>query len=144
MSVFDAIGGGPAVQTVVDEFYARVLRDPDLAPVFTGTSVTRLKNHQRAFISAALGGPQQYGGRSMASAHAGLNVSNAQFDAVVGHLVDTLTGAGVPDAIIVQIGTTLGALRADIVADATELTAAAYAWIGRSFGEHSMGARQEE
>jgi hemoglobin len=51
----------------------------------------------------------------MASAHAGLGISDADFDAVVGHLVDTLGGLGVDEETIARIGAVLLPLRADIV-----------------------------
>jgi hemoglobin len=115
MTIFDAIGGAPAVQAAVDDFYVRVLADPALAPVFGGADLNRLKAHQRAFIAAAVGGPQLYAGRDMATAHAGLGITDIQFDAVVAHLVDTLTGLGVPGDTITQIGAALTPLRTDIV-----------------------------
>lgn len=115
MSIYDNIGGADAVGAAVDDFYARVLADPRLAPFFSETDMTRLKSHQRAFIAAAIGGPQLYAGRDMGAAHAGLGISGADFDAVVGHLVDTLTGLGVPEETIGQIGAALTPLRADIV-----------------------------
>jgi hemoglobin len=43
------------------------------------------------------------------------SITDADFDAVVGHLVDTLTGLGVPAETIGQIGAVLLPLRADIV-----------------------------
>ena len=52
MSIYDSIGGAPAVRAAVDDFYERVLGDPRLAPFFTGTDMNRLKSHQRAFIAA--------------------------------------------------------------------------------------------
>lgn len=122
MTIFDAIGGAPAVQAAVDDFYVRVLADPALAPVFVGADLNRLKAHQRAFIAAAVGGPQLYGGRDMATAHAGLGITDVQFDAVVGHLVDTLTGLGVPGDTIAQIGAALMPLRTDIVVVQTQGT----------------------
>lgn len=115
MSIYDSIGGAGAVQAAVDDFYARVLADPRLAPFFAGTDLGRLKAHQRSFIAAAIGGPEVFAGRDMASAHAGLSIGDADFDAVVGHLVDTLAGLGVPSEIIGQIGAALAPLRADIV-----------------------------
>ncbi len=116
MSIYDSIGGAAAVRAAVDDFYDRVLADPELAPFFDGTDLQRLKAHQRSFIAAAIGGPEIFAGRDMASAHAGLGVTHAQFDAVVAHLVDTLTGLGVPRDIIGQIGAALTPLRASIVA----------------------------
>lgn len=117
MSIYDSIGGAPAVRAAVDDFYAHVLADQQLAPFFTGTDMQRLKGHQRAFIAAAIGGPEIFSGRDMASAHAGLGISDADFDAVVGHLVDTLSGLGVPEETIGQIGGVLAPLRGDIVTE---------------------------
>jgi hemoglobin len=116
MSIYESIGGGPAVADAVDDFYARVLADSQLAPFFTGVDLQHLKAHQRAFIAPAIGGSEIYQGRDMAAAHAGLAITDADFDAVVAHLVDTLTGLGVPQETIGQIGGALAPLRGDIVA----------------------------
>lgn len=115
MSIYDEIGGAGAVSTAVDEFYTRLLADEGVAPFFADTDLRRLKAHQRAFIAAALGGSEIYAGRDMAAAHAALAISDADFDAVVGHLVDTLASLGVPDATIASIGGALSPLRDDIV-----------------------------
>ena len=115
MSLYDTIGGAGAVHAAVDDFYSRVLADPRLAPFFAHTDLNRLKAHQRSFIAAALGGPEIFAGRDMKTAHAGFRISDAEFDAVVGHLVDTLAGLGVPAETIGQIGGALLPLRADIV-----------------------------
>jgi hemoglobin len=120
MSIYDSIGGAPAVRAAVEDFYARVLADPRLAPFFTGTDLYHLKAHQRAFIAAAIGGSQIYEGRDMAAAHAGLAITDEDFDAVVAHLVDTLTGLGVPEETIGQIGGALAPLRGDIATAQTE------------------------
>ena len=115
MSIYDGIGGSAAVSAAVDDFYARVLADPKLAPFFASTDLQRLKAHQRSFIAAAIGGPEVFSGRDMKTAHAGLGITSADFDAVAGHLVDTLTGLGVPADAIGQIGAAIAPLRADIV-----------------------------
>lgn len=122
MSIYDSIGGAPAVHAAVDDFYVRVLADPQLAPYFQDVDMRHLTSHQRAFIAAAVGGSEIYAGRDMAAAHAGLDITDGAFDAVVGHLVDTLAGLGVPGETIGQIGAALAPLRADIVtAPAEEL-----------------------
>jgi hemoglobin len=115
MSIYEAIGGSGAVQAVVEDFYRRVTDDPDLAGYFVGTDLNRLKAHQRAFIGAALGGPELYQGRDLARAHAGLGISGAHFDRVVGHLVAALEDLRVPGETIAAIGGALAPLRADIV-----------------------------
>jgi hemoglobin len=120
VSIYDSIGGAPAVHAAVDDFYARVLADPQLAPFFTNADLQHLKAHQRAFIAAAIGGSEIYAGRDMASAHAGLAITDADFDTVVAHLVDTLAGLGVPEETIGQIGSALAPLRSDIVTATAE------------------------
>ena len=57
----------PAVNAAVERFYVRVLADPMLAPFFTDVNMERLKGHQFAFLSQALGGPQQYSGATMSA-----------------------------------------------------------------------------
>jgi hemoglobin len=123
VTIYDSIGGSAAVSAAVDNFYARVLADPQLAPFFASTDLQHLKAHQRAFIAAAVGGPEIYRGRDMAAAHVGLDITDADFDAVVGHLVTTLTELAVPADTISQIGAALLPLRSDIVTSSEELTA---------------------
>lgn len=123
-SVYEQIGGKPAVSAAVDGLYERLLADPVLAPYFAGTDMDRQKRHMRAFMAVALGGAELYAGRDMHSAHAGLNVTHDAFDRVVGHLVDTLASLGVPAEIIEAIGAKLAPLRAQIVTGEEERAAA--------------------
>lgn len=122
MGIYDEIGGSGAVAATVDDFYRRLLDDPSLAPYFAGVDLAHLKSHQRAFIAAALGGPELYAGRDMAAAHAGLDITDGAFDAVVAHLVQTLTSLGVPDDTIAGIGAALAPLRGDIVTAGAAVT----------------------
>jgi hemoglobin len=115
MAVYDDIGGKQAVAVTVDRFYDSVLADPQLAPYFADTDLRQQKAHMRAFIAAALGGPQLYEGRDMRTAHRGANINHAAFDRVVGHLVATLTSLSIPPHIIEAIGGRLAPLRSEIV-----------------------------
>ncbi|MEZ5304851.1 MAG: group 1 truncated hemoglobin, partial [Verrucomicrobiales bacterium] len=69
MNLFDKIGGAPAVARLVESFYARVMADPALKPFFEHASVENLIAMQREFFTAALGGPGEYRGKSLAHAH---------------------------------------------------------------------------
>jgi hemoglobin len=115
-SIYDQIGGGPAVAAAVDDLYARIQGDRELAHYFTGIDMARQKTHLRAFVAAALGGPQLYAGRDMDAAHARLHVTAPAFDGVVAHLAAALAGLGVPATTIEAIAGKLAPLRAQIVA----------------------------
>jgi hemoglobin len=113
--IYEAIGGKDAVAAAVDLFYAKVLADPSLAPWFTDVDMDRLRAHQRAFLTAALGGPSDYDGRDMAVAHAGLDVTGEAFDQVATHLAATLTELGVDGETVATIVGAVAPLRDDIV-----------------------------
>ncbi|WP_051939693.1 group I truncated hemoglobin [Phaeacidiphilus oryzae] len=119
MSIYEEIGGAPALAAAVDEFYQRVLGDPELSGYFEGVELARLKGHQRAFLAAALGGSELYAGRPLGEAHRPLGVQPAHFDRVVTHLADTLTSLSVPQPTIDLIAGKLAPLKAEIAPDRT-------------------------
>ena len=114
-SLYAQLGGADNIAAVVDDFYRRVLADDALAAVFAGVDLDRLRRHQSRFISYALGGPNQYTGRNMRAAHAGLGITPAQFAAVAGHLSAALAAAGVSAALIDQVIGHVASLQGDIV-----------------------------
>jgi hemoglobin len=114
-SIFDAIGGEDALIAVVDDFYVRVLADPQLATFFAGVNMPKLKGRQVEFFAAALGGPDVYEGGSMKEVHVGRGIGQADFDKVAEHLVASLGDAGVPGDTIGQIVEAIAPLSGDIV-----------------------------
>lgn len=114
-SIYEQIGGSYAVGEAVEDFYDRVLADRRLAGYFAGTDMARQKAHLRAFIAAALGGPNVYAGRDMHAAHAGRGITGPAFDSVVGHLAATLQAMAVPPSTIEAIAGKLLPLRDQIV-----------------------------
>ena len=115
VSDYDAIGGGPAVSAVVNDFYERVLGDPQLAPYFEGVDMPRLKRHQVLLVTQVLGGPNSYDGRQLDEAHEGLGVDHDDFAAVAGHLTSAMRDAGVPDDIVMRAIAGVAATEPDIV-----------------------------
>ena len=115
VTIYDDIGGAPAVAATVELFYDKVLADPGLSRYFTSTDMAKLREHQRQFVAAALGAPGRYEGRDMAEAHAGLAIDRAAFDAVVEHLASALAELGVSNAHIAAIAERLAPLAGEIV-----------------------------
>ena len=87
----------------MDGFYDRIAADPALAGYFAGVDQTVLRGHQVDLLAAVAGGPQRYTGRQLAIAHAGLNITNAEFDRVMGHLNAALVEAGAADGTIRRV-----------------------------------------
>lgn len=116
-SLYDRIGGYEALEVVVEDFYARVLADDELAVFFAGTNMNRLKGKQAAFLAAALGGPEPYSGAPMKQVHQGRGITMHHFNLVAGHLCDALAAAGVPAETISEIVAVLIPLAGDIASD---------------------------
>jgi len=120
MTLFERIGGEPAVRSAVERFYARVLGDQSLAPFFEGVDISRLKAHQFAFMSQIMGGPKQYSGAAMAKAHARLAIAPEHFHAVADHLVATLRELGVSEEIVGEVAAAVTPLSSEIVNSAPQ------------------------
>jgi len=114
-TVYEALGADIGIRKAVDDFYARVVADPQLQPFFADVDMTTLRRHQVDMLVAATGGPRQYDGRDMAAAHAGKGITSAAFGRVVGHLVATLESLGVDGQTVDSVVATLAPLESSIV-----------------------------
>lgn len=115
-SLYEKVGGEEAISKVVDYFYNElVLKDESVNHYFKHTDMEKQRKHQTKFISFALGGPNQYSGRSMAKAHEDMDIQPAHFEAIVRHLHDALAHFGVEKEEINEALKKVAALREDIV-----------------------------
>ena len=114
-SMYQEIGGSEAVEAVVANFYERVLDDPLLEPYFEGYDMEALFAHQVQFVSAVAGGPVDYSGDDMQSAHEGMGITETAFSHVAGHLADAMRANGVAEPHVESIIDEIAALEDDIV-----------------------------
>ena len=114
-SLYDRLGGKPAITAVVDDFVGRVAADNRINGKFTNTDIPRFKMLLMEQICQASGGPCIYTGRSMKATHAGMGVSRSDFDALVGNLVATLNKFKVPEREKNELLGALGPMKGDIV-----------------------------
>ncbi len=122
-SLYDRLGGEPAITAVIDDFVNRAAGDPAVNFVREGTpkkwdatpeNVATLKKHLTQFVCAATGGPQVYEGKDLAATHAGMQITEAEFGAIAGDLKATLDKFNVPvkeqDELLAIVGTTKGSV----------------------------------
>jgi hemoglobin len=96
-SLFEKYGGMEVLSPIVLDFYDRVLRSAQVAHFFEGVDMDALVAHQVNFFAVAMDGPKLYNGRTMAEAHRGLGITQADFNEVAAILADTLEDNGVVD-----------------------------------------------
>jgi hemoglobin len=114
-SLYDRLGGGEAVTAVVASFLATVAADDRINAFFASTDLARLQTQVVNQLGQATGGPQVYEGASMRTAHEGLGITVADFNAFVEDLVLTLDNAGVPAPEKQELLDLLAPMQSDIV-----------------------------
>ena len=118
MTLYERIGGAPAVKAAVDIFYGKVLADDRIAHFFEGVDMANQAGKQRAFLVMAFGGPNTYTGADMRRGHAHLvarGLNDGHFDAVVENLAATLTELGVSTADIGEVAKICESVRDDVL-----------------------------
>jgi len=113
-SLYDRLGGKPAITAVVDDFVGRVAADNRINGKFANADLPRLKMMLVDQICQASGGPCTYTGRDMKTAHAGMGINGSEFDALVGDLVTTLNKFKVPEREKNDLLGALGPMKKDI------------------------------
>jgi len=114
-SLYDRLGGQPAITAVVDDFVANVAADNRINSFFARTDIPRLKKLLVEQICQATGGPCTYTGRSMQAAHKGMNITDAQFNALVEDLQKSLNKFKVPEKEQGDLLAVLGPMKPQIV-----------------------------
>jgi len=114
-SLYERLGGMEAIAAVVEDFRDRVAKDNRINQKFARTDLARLRKMLIDQVCEAAGGPCTYTGRSMKDAHAGMKVTNGEFDALVQDLVTTMSHFKVAKKEQDEILGVLGPLQGDIV-----------------------------
>ena len=94
-SLFERIGGRPALVAVVDDFYGRLATDPRVLHHFTDEVLPRLRAAQVEWLTSALGGAPGAPMADLAAAHRGVEITDEQVAVVVAHLDGAIADAGV-------------------------------------------------
>ena len=117
-SLYTRLGGYDALAAVTDDFIGRMATDKNLAKFFAGhskDSLVRIRQLVVDQLCAATGGPCAYIGRDMKSAHQGMGISEADWNAAAAHLVATLDKFKVPEKEKAEVLAAISGLKNDIV-----------------------------
>jgi len=119
-SLYDRLGGQPALVAVVDDFVGNVAADARINKFFTAAAgdPEEMKHFKQMLIDQiceATGGPCKYQGKSMPEAHKGMAIKHEDFVALVEDLKKTLDKLKVPDQEQSELLGALGPLEPDIV-----------------------------
>ena len=117
-TLYKRLGGYDAMAAVTDDFLRRLTADPSFTRFFSGHSSDSLKKIRQLIVDqlcAATGGPCVYVGRDMKTAHAGLGISEKDWDASLRYLTATLDELNVPAKEKSEVLAAVSGLEKDIV-----------------------------
>ena len=118
-TLYEKLGGEPAINAAVDLFYDKVLADERISHFFTNTDMARQRQHQKMFLTYAFGGMPGYSGKSMREAHAPLvkkmGLNDSHFDAVMDNLGAALVELNVPQELITEAAAIAESVRNDVL-----------------------------
>jgi hemoglobin len=114
-SLYDRLGGLDAITAVVDAVVARDAADARINRKFVRSDVPRLRKEFIDQVCEATGGPCTYTGRNMRDTHAGMKVTNGEFDAFIEDLEAALDEFKIPETDQRELLDLLMSLRGEIV-----------------------------
>ena len=118
-SLYEKLGGQDAVEAAVDKFYDKLLTDDRVKHFFDGIDMKRQRAHQKAFLTYAFGGPNNYKGTTMRDSHARLvkemGLNDSHVDAVIEILGGVLKEMGVSDDLIAEVAGVAESVRDEVL-----------------------------
>ncbi len=123
-SLYERLGGEPAIRAVIEKFVARAAANPAVNFTRAGTpaeweatpeKIAHLQDLLVEFVAEATGGPQKYSGRGMAAAHDNMQINDAEFDAIAADLQAVLEEMQVPAQESQELLEIVGSTRRAIV-----------------------------
>ena len=95
-SLFQQLGGQAGITRIADQSVTLFLADPRVKADFDNSNIDRLKQRLADQFCQISNGPCVYRGHSMAEAHAGLDVTQAKFNAVAEDVQTAMRQIGIP------------------------------------------------
>ncbi len=117
-SLYARLGGYDAIAAVTDDFFGRMMKDPQLGRFFkhmSEDSKVRARQLTVDLLCQMTGGPCFYTGRDMKKSHQGMGITDSDWDLSVKYLKETLNQFKVPDKEQQEVLQAISGTRKDIV-----------------------------
>lgn len=117
-TLYENLGGYDAISAVAHDLVRRLQADPQLARFWQHRGEDGVKREKQLlvdFLCSSAGGPLYYTGRDMKTSHKGMNISGADWSALLRHLDDTLEAFHVPPTERGQVVGFVQSTKPDIV-----------------------------
>lgn len=114
-SLYQRLGGRAAISAVVDDAIGNISVDARINKFFLHANAPGLSSNLVDLICERTGGPCTYRGHDMSASHEGMNIRDAEFDALVEDLFKSLAKFKVPAREQAEVKVVLERMRNAIV-----------------------------
>lgn len=119
-TLYENLGGATGISKMVDDIVEAHLNNPVIKARFLPylekpERVVEIKKHTCDFLGAGSGGPEKYTGRSMLESHRGMNISEAEYIAVVDDIMGVLEKHGIVESARKDVLAITFALKGEIL-----------------------------
>ena len=95
-SLYSQLGGNKGVSAIVDGLLNRISTDERIVHHFQATDIALFRQSLIDHLCQVTDGGCTYAGETMANSHQGLGITEADFDVLVGHLIESMKAQGIP------------------------------------------------
>ena len=113
--LYQALGEKPGITRLMDDFVNRLVQDPRIGGHFKEVKPSALKESLTDQICQLSGGPCQYEGADMKSAHADMDINKGHFNALVEVLQTAMDAQGIPFAQQNRLLALLAPMHRDVI-----------------------------
>jgi len=119
-TLYEQLGGATGISAMVDDIVVAHINNPTIKARFLPflekpERVAEIKKHTCDFLGAGSGGPEKYTGRSMPESHRGMNISEAEYMAVIDDILGVMEKHGIEESARKDVLAITFALKGEIM-----------------------------
>jgi hemoglobin len=114
-SLYAKLGGQQKIEQIVDNFIIEIEYSPQIFPYFAKSDVQRFRAKLVEHLCMLTQGPCEYSGDTMKQVHAGMNITEHDFNLAVDLFIQAMVKAEIPHTQQNQVLATMIPTRKDII-----------------------------
>lgn len=119
-TLYEQLGAAAGIAKIVDGIVEAHLNNPTIKARFLPyldkpDKVAEIKKNNCDFLGAGSGGPETYTGRSMLETHRGMNISEAEYMAVMDDIMSVLEKNGIEESARKEVLAITFGLKGEII-----------------------------
>ncbi len=114
-SLYERLGGEAGIKAIASDAVDNHYANPKISVRFKDFDKSALKNLAFEFFAMGTGGPQQYSGRDLTTAHKGMNINEEEYFAAMDDITSSLDKHGIDDQTKSDVIGILYSLKGEII-----------------------------